>query len=183
MHNEKTIVKETIIKDGSLLVLRTPKVDDAKKMIRYINIIGGESNNLLFGKNDFHLSEDDEKEYIRTVGISSNSIMLIGIINDKIVSVSNISGNTRKRIAHNCELSISVKKEYWNLGIGTVVMEELIEFAKKKKIKNINLGVRKENYNAIKLYKKFGFEIIGVHKNYFCIDGIYYDEVLMDLNL
>ncbi|MNP83052.1 hypothetical protein D3C76_1818760 [compost metagenome] len=50
-------------------------------------------------------------------------------------------------------------------------------------IKNISLGVKSDNVNAIKLYEKHGFVKIGVHKNFFNIDGIYYDEILMDLNL
>lgn len=35
--------------------------------------------------------------------------------------------------------------------------------------------------NEIKLYGKYGFEKIGTHKNFFNIDGNYYDEILMDL--
>nr|WP_243110595.1 GNAT family N-acetyltransferase [Clostridium perfringens] len=61
-------------------------------------------------------------------------------------------------------------------------MEELIKFAKdKESIKTISLGVREYNVNAIKLYEKYGFKKIGIHKNYFNIEGSYYDEILMDL--
>ncbi|MNF10642.1 hypothetical protein D3C80_2116430 [compost metagenome] len=63
-------------------------------------------------------------------------------------------------------------------------MEATINFAKSTKmIKNISLGVKSDNINAIKLYEKHGFVKIGVHKNFFNIDGIYYNEILMDLNL
>ena len=47
----------------------------------------------------------------------------------------------------------------------------------------IHLGVKADNENAIKLYKKLGFEKIGVYKNFFKINGIYYDEILMNLYL
>lgn len=53
----------------------------------------------------------------------------------------------------------------------------------KKDAKNINLGVRAGNDNAIKLYEKFGFKEIGTHKNCINIDGVFHDEILMDLNL
>lgn len=87
-----------------------------------------------------------------------------------------------KRISHNSEIAISVKKDYWNIGIGSAVMEELIKFAKdKESIKIISLGVREYNINAIKLYEKYGFKKIGTHKNYFNIEETYYDEILMDL--
>jgi len=48
---------------------------------------------------------------------------------------------------------------------------------------NISLGVRASNYNAIRLYEKFGFRKVGVHKNYFYINGKYDDEYIMDLYL
>ncbi|MGH4138282.1 GNAT family N-acetyltransferase [Clostridium sp.] len=48
-------------------------------------------------------------------------------------------------------------------------------------IKNINLGVKASNINAIRMYEKFGFEKVGVHKDNFNINGKFYDEILMDL--
>jgi len=63
-------------------------------------------------------------------------------------------------------------------------MGELINHAKLTgTTKNISLGVRDGNSNAIKLYEKFGFEKVGIHKDYFNVDGTYYDEILMDLYL
>jgi len=68
------------------------------------------------------------------------------------------------------------------MGIGTAVMEELIDFAKNNNtIKTISLGVKASNKKAQHLYEKLGFKEVGVHKNFFNIDGNYYDEILMDL--
>ena len=108
--------------------------------------------------------------------------MVIGTINNEIVSVAQLSSPNMKRISHNSEIAISVKKDYWNIGSGSAVMEELIKFAKDKgSIKTISLGVREYNNIAIKLYEKYGFKKIGTHKNYFNIEETYYDEILMDL--
>ena len=66
--------------------------------------------------------------------------------------------------------------------LGSVVMEELIKFAKENEtIKNISLGVKASNKNAILMYEKFGFEKVGIHRNNFNINGIFDDEILMDL--
>lgn len=178
------ILKEIQIKNGQNLILRKPMVDDAEKMIEYLNTVGGESDNLLFGKDEFHLTVEQEMEYIKNINNTTNTLMILGIIDNNIVSVAQISGNSRKRIDHNSEIAISVKKEYWRNGIGNVMMEELIGFAKKQgTIKNISLGVKASNFNAIKMYKKFGFIKVGVHKNFFYVSGIFDDEILMDLYL
>lgn len=68
------------------------------------------------------------------------------------------------------------------MGIGTTVMKVLIDFAKNHEtIKTISLGVKASNKKAQHLYEKLGFEKVGVHRNFFNIDGNYDDEILMDL--
>ena len=56
-------------------------------------------------------------------------------------------------------LAISLFKEYRSLGIGTALMNRMIELLKSKGYKRVSLSVQKENY-AYNLYKKVGFEII-----------------------
>lgn len=176
------ILREIELKNEQRLVLRKPSVDDAEAMIKYLNIVGGESDNLLFGKDEFRLTVEQEREHIKGVNEDDNTLMILGFIDDKIVSISQISAQRRKRIAHNADLAISVKKEYWGLGIGTIVMEELINYARNHDtIKNISLGVKASNTIAMKLYEKMDFEKVGIHKNFFYIDGVYDDEILMDL--
>ncbi|WP_346962130.1 GNAT family protein [Clostridium sp.] len=177
-----SILKIIKLKSGKELLLRRPKEDDAEAMIEYLNIVGGESDNLLFGKNEFRLTVEQEREHIENININDNALMLLGIIDNQIVSVSQVSASNRKRIAHNSELAISVKKECWGMGVGTAVMEALIDFAKNHEtIKTISLGVKASNKKAQHLYEKLGFEKVGVHRNFFNIDGNYDDEILMDL--
>jgi len=75
------------------------------------------------------------------------------------------------------ELSyIEVIKEYRNKKIGSLLLEELIKIAEEKKIKNITLEVNINNEYAIKLYKKYNFEIVAIRKGYY--DGV--DGYLME---
>lgn len=176
------IIDKVELKDGTQLILREATADDAGDIIEYLNTVGGESNNLLFGEGEIKLTIEEERAYIENINNDKNSLLLLGVIDNRIVSVSQISSESRPRIAHNSELSISVKKEYWGNRVGSYVIEKLIKFAKEtKSIKNISLGVKADNHNAIKLYKSHGFVEIGVHKNCFNINGDYYDEILMDL--
>jgi len=184
MDSASSILRELILKNGQPLILRKPSPEDAVKMINYLNTVGGESDNLLFGKDEFHLTVEQEVEYLKKIQQDENTFMILGVFDDTIVSVAQISRSNRKRIGHNSELAISVLKDYWGNGIGSVVMEELIRFAKDHPvIRNISLGVRANNSNAIKLYEKYGFKKIGLHKDYFNINEIFYDEILMDLSV
>lgn len=177
-------MKEIILKNGERFLLREPTKEDAKDMIEYLNLVGGESDNLLFGKNEFRLSVEEEVEYISKISKDSNALMLIGIINGAIVSIAQISCLTRKRIAHNSEIAISVRRDCWRKGIGSAVMEQLIQFAKEHPmVKNISLGVKASNHSAIMLYEKCGFTKVGIHKGYININDVYDDLILMDLYL
>lgn len=179
-----SILKETKLKNGQVLVIRKPTLEDAEEMIEYLNAVGAESDNLTYGKDELHLTVEQEEEYIKNVNNDDNALMILGIIHNSVVCIARISSPNNSRIAHNSELGISVKKEYWKNGIGSIVMEELINFAKGHDvIRNISLGVKASNDNAIRMYEKFGFKKVGVHKGFFNVNGILDDEILMDLYL
>ncbi len=64
---------------------------------------------------------------------------------------------------------IEVEEQYRNMGIGTELLNKLTEIVQK----SISLEVRINNYNAIKLYKKFNFQEKAIRKGYYQgIDGI-----------
>ena len=55
--------------------------------------------------------------------------------------------------------AISLYEEYRNMGIGTVLMRDMLEFLKNKGYKRTSLSVQKANY-AVRMYQKVGFEVI-----------------------
>ena len=56
-------------------------------------------------------------------------------------------------------LSISLLKEYRNLGIGTELMKQILLTLKEREYKQVSLSVQKINY-AVNMYKKVGFEVV-----------------------
>lgn len=55
-------------------------------------------------------------------------------------------------------LSISLLKEYRNLGIGTELMKQILLTWKEREYKQVSLSVQKINY-AVNMYEKIGFEV------------------------
>ena len=55
--------------------------------------------------------------------------------------------------------AISLYEEYRNMGIGTALMRDMLEFLKNKGYKRTSLSVQKANH-AARMYQKVGFEII-----------------------
>lgn len=63
--------------------------------------------------------------------------------------------------------NIAVHPEYRRSGVGSMLLEVLIEKAMSEGITKLTLEVRRSNFTARSLYKKFGFEDCGVRKGYY----------------
>ncbi|MDV8110497.1 GNAT family protein [Bacillus sp. BAU-SS-2023] len=175
-------MKEIKLKNGKTAILRSPIKEDAQAMIDYLNIIGGESNFITFGKNEFSMSVEAEQDYIERINSMDNSKNVLIIIEDEIVGIASITSVQKERMKHNGTLGISIRKKYWDIGLGSEIMAYLIDWAKSNKItKKINLLVREDNIRGVKLYEKFGFEKEGLLKKDICVNGVYYNTIAMGL--
>lgn len=64
-------------------------------------------------------------------------------------------------------MNIVVRKDKRKLGIGSALLENIFEIAKKLQAKTITLEVNEKNTCAINLYKKYGFKQVGLRKKYY----------------
>jgi len=72
-----------------------------------------------------------------------------------------------------------VKKDFRGQGVGTALIDKVIEYAKKNSIKKIWLWTQEELLGAIKLYEKKSFKLEGKQKAQFCgKDALLYGLVL-----
>ena len=74
---------------------------------------------------------------------------------------------------------IVVSKNYQNNKVGYKLLKFMIEECKKLNKIRVCLEVDCQNYNAIKLYKQFGFLTVGTRNKYYGNN----DAILMDLGL
>lgn len=156
---------------------------DAAALLKHIRAVGAETDNLSFSGDTFNISEEREAKFIDRFSRSRDDIMLVALDGDKIVGNAIVERNRVERYHHRAEISITVLKEYWGKGIGSRLMEMMIDFARNAGIKILYLEVRADNKRAIELYKKYGFCEIGVYEDFFKIDEKYYDARLMTLKL
>ena len=59
------------------------------------------------------------------------------------------------------------------------MIKRIFEQAKNLKIRIIELEVIADNERGINLYHKMGFADIGIYKDYFFVNGIFKDAVVM----
>ena len=173
-----------LLKNNIEILIRKAEKSDAKEILDYLKIVGGESDNLLFSAEGLDISIEQEEKIIENINSTKLSAIFVGIIDNKIVCVGGINTPTKKRISHHGEIALSVLKEFWGIGVATALISEIINFAKQtKEIKLLHLGVKRDNLSGINLYKKMGFTEFGIHPKFFNINGVYFDKILMSLEI
>lgn len=67
-----------------------------------------------------------------------------------------------------CQIhTIAIDHNYRKKGLGSLMIEKIIDISMDRFVKTINLEVDINNEKAVNLYKKFGFKQVGYIKDYY----------------
>lgn len=92
-----------------------------------------------------------------------NSKYFVAILNNEIVGIAGIW----KAIDVMHITDIIVRKDLRRVGIGSKLLEKLIEESKNQGVTSLTLEVNAKNFSAQCLYQKYGFNILGTRKKYY----------------
>lgn len=166
------------------IIYRRPKVSDAESIVRFYNRVGGETSYLSFEKDEYPLDVPAQEEAIRDLDGNINNIMLLAMDGEQIAGIATISSTHKIKARHDGELGIVVAKTYQGQGIGTQLIQKLIEWARGNGVTTrISLDTRADNVMAVSLYLKLGFQVEGCRKNSTLLHGRYYDLYVMGMML
>jgi len=134
---------------------------------------------------EFIRSKSEEKRILKARCASPNEITMIALSSSQVIGLLMVNVTTKIRTRHTAEFGIAILKEAQGLGIGNALMGSLLDWVKRiPTLERIELRVHSENLSAIKLYRKFGFEVEGCRKKAIKYrDGSYMDELIMCLHL
>lgn len=175
------IIENKIIDlNGKELLLRNATAEDAEMLLDYLKITGAETKFLIKEPEEITFTIEQEQEYIKNQNESENSIMILGFLDGEYVGNCALMGNRLIRFRHRVTMGIALYQRFTNMGIGRIMIEELIAIAKEKGFEQMELEVIAGNDRALHLYKSLGFEIYGTFpKNMKYKDGTYADAYWM----
>ena len=173
--------KEYIIKNGNSVLIRTAELADAYELAKCVNRVHDETEFLAFSFSERSYTKDEEQDKIQEMLEDEGSNTIVAVYDGKIIGSASLSPVSKKmRIRHRCDMSVSILKEFWGLGIGGKLIESIIEIAKMIGYEQIELIVVADNVKAYQLYKSFGFEDFGVYPRGFKYSSNRYtDEFFM----
>jgi RimJ/RimL family protein N-acetyltransferase len=172
------------LKSGRALEIRKAEESDAHALVQYMEDISAETDCLSFGSGEFGITPEEEIEFIKSFQSGAGKVFLLGLVEGRIVASLSFNNGKRKRLEHYGEFGMSVRREFWGDGIGAILVDSLIDWAKENRIvTKINLMVRHDNVRAINLYLKKGFSFEGKIPRGIRIKGEYHDVYTMGLCL
>ncbi len=162
------------------VTLRTPSEQDAQAMIDLMLACYAETEFLTCTPEEFQVSVQDEIRFLSHYENAVRECMISAFVDGKLV------GNVRvgeegsvKRLRHRATLGISVLKDYWGRGIGSMLMDVAIQTAESAGYAQIELQVAADNDRAIRLYERYGFEPYGRCPRAIKRESGYVDEIEM----
>lgn len=168
--------KEMYIGDMHIM-LRNARTEDAASLIAYLKKTAGETPYLIRNPEEVSVTMESEINFIKSKEEAKDELMLLAFCNGKHVgNCSLMSMGNYQRYAHRCSVAIALYQEYCGRGIGTVMLETVLQVAKELGYEQAELEVAASNKNAIALYEKMGFQVYGTFPNNMKYqDGTYVD--------
>lgn len=153
--------KKIALKNGKTAILKSPQTEDAEKLLNYAIKISGETDYLLRYPEEWKNSLKDEENWINALLSSCNGLAITCFVDGEIAGNCNISFGDRIKTAHRATIGMGILKDYWNLGIGTAMLAELIAVARERGTEIMELEFIEGNERAKRLYEKFGFQTVS----------------------
>jgi len=167
------------LRDGARVLLRPLTVEDRQGLMDlFLPVPMEERRFMRHNVNDADVINSwvDDLDYERVYP-------LVSLVGDRIVGEATLhffEGSARHRGEVRCFLS----KDFRRRGLGTKMMQALIDMAKKKSLYLLEVQVVRDLANDIKAMQKVGFEPCCTLEDYFMLpDGELRDTVVMILRL
>lgn len=151
-------------------------------MLDYLRVSSGETEFILrYPEECSKYTYESEKRLFEEWETSDNQAALVCLVDGKVAGNCQIVWSTGIKTKHRASVAIALLKEFWNLGIGTQMFEELIKIAEANPdILQMELEFVEGNSRARALYEKMGFKITGIHPDAIRLkDGTLLDEYCM----
>ena len=148
-------MNEYLTKDDRKFSIKKPTAVNAEEIIKYSKLLFASTDQILTTLEEYTITVENEKKWIQNLNDDPNSLLLIAEMNNSIIGFLFFIPNSKRKISHTGEFGVSVHSKYQSLGIGQLLVEVLLKWARQNvQIEKVYLQVFATNQNAIKLYEK-----------------------------
>ena len=163
------------------VTIRSAQPDDAAPLLAFVHSVLSESPFFGVEADEFDRTEEQERQWIQEHIDGPGKLVILAEIPNSIIGCLSFENGHRRRIAHRGSFGISVREHWRGQGIGTAMLQALIDWAVASPlIEKLGLSVFVTNVDAIRLYARLGFVEEGRQPREIKLgEGDYADSVLM----
>ena len=109
----------------------------------------------LWKRSGIEVSSSDTRDEIARILKRNPDLFLIGKENEKVIAVVMGAFDGRRGYVHH----LAIDPDYQKKRYGKMMMDELIERFRKKKVHKVHLFIEKHNKEVVDFYRKLGWDI------------------------
>jgi len=174
--------KKVTLPDGVEVLLRSPEESEAQRLLEYLDAVRRESDGIMFDPADDLLSLEEERKWVRGNLESDGGVHVAAVIEGRVVALAGIDQVKFVRQRHSAGLGISIREQWCDRGLGTILMHELVAWARAHPVlEQLTLCVFESNPRAQAVYRKVGFQEDGRLPRRAKVNGRYIDLIEMSL--
>ena len=173
--------KAVYLKNGQKIILRSPDMFDAEQLLEHMRKTSAETEFMSRYPEEITVPVENQARFLQMIENDVDNFMLAAFLEGRMVGnagVTRVRDNIKYR--HRATFGISLQEEVCGLGLGTLMLQEILDIVKRTSFEQLELTVVGDNTRAIHLYEKAGFRNVGcMPRAYRLKGGSYHDEVQM----
>lgn len=172
---EGQTIKEFLLVDGRLVVLRTPKPSDLDDMLALINSLVEEKAQIMVTEKVTRKQETECLHELLLQLEADRVFFVVAVLGDLIIASADLQTAGEQMGS----IGLVVKSGFRGMGLGTEILQIMNDHAKSVGIKPLIVNVFVTNTPAIRLYSKMGFTELAGSKRRIIRNGESVDEITM----
>lgn len=161
-----------------MTVVRRATPSDAHALVELAESVGREDGRWILGTGPWR-SVVDERRYLRTIEKHPDAVVFVAEDERAIVGRLSLSRDPHPASRHVADLGLMVAESHRRQGVGTMLLEQAVAWARASSIRKLELHVFPWNEPALSLYASFGFEREGFRRRHYERGDELVDAVLM----
>lgn len=164
------------------ILIRKAQIEDAERIVEIEREIAKQPGILCSAPDE--LSMESVIKTISSFLQGAPGIYLVAEYDGASVGHAFLQPHHLRSLRHVAELTIAIHPAWQRRGIGTLLLQSLINWAiESTVIEKIQLNVRASNLKAISLYQKIGFQEEGRLRNRLKLSNCYLDDIVMGMDV
>jgi RimJ/RimL family protein N-acetyltransferase len=161
-----------------MTAVRRATPSDAPALVDLAESVGREGGRWILGTGPWR-SVADERRYLRTIHKHPDAVVYVAEDEGAIVGRLSLSRDPHPASRHVADLGLMVAESHRRQGVGTMLLDQAVAWARSAGISKLELHVFPWNEPALALYTSFGFEREGYRRGHYERGGELVDAILM----